>query len=425
MGCSMEKPILIKIAIALAAASLAVTGIVLIIINVMKKDSYRSILIYELSGKADIVREEVGEIDAVEQLYLESGDRVRVAEDSSMRLKLDDDKYVTAEENTEFCIEAAGTKADSKTKIQLTKGAITNEIQNPLSADSAYEVTTPNAVMAVRGTIFRVEVYFDEDGKVYTKLSTFEGKVSSRLIYPDGTMDDEVSVEGGDEVVIYSDTNLTEYLRGPEDIKFEELPLQSLYTLQALIENQAGVVGISKERLEELIREKTGEEPAEEETEPEEPEAEEETDSSEEGTEEESGQESEENETARNTKQPESERTGKKPAAGVIPVTVTPPVKTPPVIIPPIGGGQRPGGETPPKETSSGEAPPEETSTEEDTKDRSYTVRFLYQGQVFGTQTVKHGETASRPVLSPAVSGDWNFDFATKIEKDTDIEWKP
>ena len=169
----MEKPVLIKIAIAFVTASLAVAGIVLIVINVMKKDGYRSILIYELEGTAEIVRGEVGEIDAVEQLYLQSGDRVRVASDSSMRLKLDDDKYVTAEENTEFSIEAVGTKADSKTKIQLTQGAITNEIQNPLSEDSTYEVTTPNAVMAVRGTIFRVEVYFDEDGNVYTKLSTF------------------------------------------------------------------------------------------------------------------------------------------------------------------------------------------------------------------------------------------------------------
>lgn len=426
----MEKPVLIKIAIAFVTASLAVAGIVLIVINVMKKDGYRSILIYELEGTAEIVRGEVGEIDAVEQLYLQSGDRVRVASDSSMRLKLDDDKYVTAEENTEFSIEAVGTKADSKTKIQLTQGAITNEIQNPLSEDSTYEVTTPNAVMAVRGTIFRVEVYFDEDGKVYTKLSTFEGRVSSRLIYPDGTMDEEVGVEGGNEVIIYSDTDLTEYLRGPEAIKFEEFPLQTLYMLKALMEQNAGVIGIDKERLEELIREKTGEEPVEKESEQEEPEAEEETESAEERSEEESGQETEENGTPKNTKQPDPGRTGKQPVPGIMPVTVTPPA-----VIPPPGGGQRPESGTPPKETSSGdtlpeeptseEESPEETSTEEDPKAQSYTVQFLYQGQVFGTQTVKHGETASRPALSPAASGDWNFDFSTKIEKDTGIEWQP
>ena len=48
-----------------------------------------------------------------------------------------------------FCIIGSeGTEADSRTRICLEQGAITNEIQHPLSEGSQYETSTPNSVMA-------------------------------------------------------------------------------------------------------------------------------------------------------------------------------------------------------------------------------------------------------------------------------------
>ena len=57
-------------------------------------------------------------------------------------------------------------------------------------------------------------------------------------------------------------------------------------------------------------------------------------------------------------------------------------------------------------------------------KPKTYTVTFMYQGEVFATQTVKSGEKAAAPVLVPAQSGAWDFDFATKIKANTTISWK-
>ena len=48
-------------------------------------------------------------MEAVENLYLESGDRITVSGDSYIRLKLDDDKYIMVEENSVLAIIAEGT----------------------------------------------------------------------------------------------------------------------------------------------------------------------------------------------------------------------------------------------------------------------------------------------------------------------------
>ena len=55
---------------------------------------------------------------------------------------------------------------------------------------------------------------------------------------------------------------------------------------------------------------------------------------------------------------------------------------------------------------------------------KSYTVTFRYNGQTFGTQTVRRGDKAVQPALQPAAAGDWDFDFTKPITADTVIDWK-
>ena len=242
--------------IAIAAAVLVLAAVVITVVVYMtgKNDSYRSILVYEIMGKASIEREGTGKMEAYENLQLQSGDTVTVGTDSGLRLKLDDDKYIMVEQESELTIVADGDSEDSKTSIDLKKGAITNEIQNELSEDSSYEVTTPNSVMAVRGTVFRVAVEYDEDGNSYTRVSTFDGTVASRLIKPDGTIvDEEVTVEAGKEVIIEGTTDDSQYLAEPEDIDFTTLPTQALEALQEIIENGTPLC-ITEEELQELIQ---------------------------------------------------------------------------------------------------------------------------------------------------------------------------
>lgn len=75
----------------------------------------------------------------------------------------------------------------------------------------------------------------------------------------------------------------------------------------------------------------------------------------------------------------------------------------------------------------------DEDKSDEDKKDedkdkpskpRTYKVTFVYQGEVFATQTVERGKTATAPVLAPAQNGAWDFDFGTKIKADVTVSWK-
>lgn len=291
----------------IAGAAVLVIAIVVILLISNKKDAYRIIKIFELNGKSTVTRQDVGDLDAYDNMILESGDRVYV-DNGSLTLKMDEDKYVYAEEKTRFSLEATGTQANSKTCIQLEEGTLTNEIQNKLSQDSSYEINTPNSTMSVRGTIYMVSVY-EEDGVRYTKVSVFEGAVATRLVYPDGTVSDqEKEIVKGKEVLIYEDDGDTDYVGEPTDIDYSALPQG---VLEFLLEKaQEGCdVGLTLEELESYLQ-------------------------------------------------------------------------------------------------------------------GPFTVTFLYQGNVFGTQEVKKGECAEEPSLMPAKTGAWDFDFSTPINKDTEIDWK-
>lgn len=456
----IEKAILTKATIAVASVAVVAGAVVAVNHLSETKDTYRSILIYEIEGNAEIEREGTGKFSGAENLYLESGDQLTVEPESFTRLRLDEDKYVMVEEDSALSIEAAGTKEDSRTKINLTKGAIINEIQNPLSANSTYEVTTPNSIMAVRGTIFRVEIYYDENGEVFTKVSVFDGKVSSRLIYPDGTMEEEVITGDGKEVIIHSNQELTEYLGEIRDIQYDELPLDSLYVIQDMMNNGKVIEGITREELAELIlRIEDGHNlPGESETdETVEPETAEETESTEteESTKEEP--ETEEENTRRESQAAQTEgnslpETSPAEESSAVPESIEETTIAPTETEAPSssqvkkgtshrydssddsgdsggswGGGSGSGGGSSSGGSQTAESTteePTETSVEEPTE-TVYTVTFMNGSSVFGTQQVTSGQTAEVPYLKPSLSGNWDESIRNPVTKDTTISWNP
>lgn len=292
---------------AIAGVAVVILAVVVILLLNRKEAVYRIIKVFELDGKSTVTRQDIGDLDAYDNMVLESGDQVYV-DTGSLTLKMDEDKYVYAEEKTRFQLEAAGTSENSKTRIRLEEGILTNEIQNKLSDESSYEVNTPNSTMSVRGTIYMVDVY-EENGIRYTKVSVFEGAVATKLIYADGSVSDqEKLVEKGKEVLIYDDNSGTDYVGEPSDIDYSALP-QGVIAFLLEKANAGYDIGIPAEDLEKCLQ-------------------------------------------------------------------------------------------------------------------GPFTVTFMYQNSVFGTQEVKKGAYAAEPSLMPAQSGAWDFDFSTPINKDTRIEWK-
>ena len=175
------KIILVCAAVAVAGGTAAVVGVAL-----TKEDSYRVIKVFELNGEAVVTRADQGDLDAYVGMNLESGDSLTVGDDSTLRISMDNDKYILLDSGTILELTATGTAADSRTVVDLKQGTILNEITNALSENSSYEVSTPKASMAVRGTSYMVSVEKEEDGSFIIRENTFQGNVEAELFDPKG-----------------------------------------------------------------------------------------------------------------------------------------------------------------------------------------------------------------------------------------------
>lgn len=341
-----------------------------------KEEAYRIIQVLEVSGSVSVERASMGAMDAYEGMRLESGDKITVGAESWLKIKMDEDKYALVEPASVLRLEASGSSADSKTVLHLEAGAVSNRLEEKLSEASSYEVNTPNSTMAVRGTVFRVEVAIDKDGVSISNVSVYDGSVASRLVYPDGTMDEEkeaVLLVDGTAAQMLGNDVLSRYVTTDAELELDDLRLKTLEFLQEA--QEAGQdLEISPEELKELIT-ALKQKPAEEET----------TASTEE------------------TIEPTEEIAEPTTAAQTTPSPTTPPATNPPETDPPAT--------TPP------------TTDPPVTDPVTYDVTFQYNGATFATQTVQRNAAAEVPKLQPAASGSWNFDFTTPITQDTVIVW--
>ena len=323
---------------------------------------------------------------------------MRVEEESSVVLSLDDDKYVLVEPGTQMSLTAEGSSADSRTVIHLEEGAVVSQLTQKLSDESSYEVTTPNSTMAVRGTVFRVEVTYDENGESRTCVTVLEGVVGSRLIYPDGSEDsleEERQIPMGSQVNIRSDEEISEYY--PYDmteIDFERYSVEAMDFLNLCLERDAELC-ITAEEIDEWIQVISGES---------EPEEEEVTEEPEQITEEEEDTETEPVNTPAQTQpvtEPAAEETAVQP-------------ETPPAAEESTGGSSSGG-------SSSGSSNPSEEDTPGTTE--TFTVTFTYQGNTFYTLTVEEGSTAAAPILQPTANGHWDYDSGAAVTGNMTVVW--
>lgn len=372
-----------------AIMGLLIVSALIISFGMKKEESYRDIKVMSIKGTATVERASVGALDAYEDMKLESGDRLSVDSSSSLILSMDDNKYAMLEPGSSLTLEADGTRENSRTVIHLEAGAVMNYLSEKLSEKSSYEVTVPNSTMAVRGTVFRVAIVYDEDGDSYTTVQVFDGIVGSRLIFPDGRIDEEeVQITLGREVLIHGDTDISEYVGDKgHDIDYTTLNREALEFLLFCIDDGSDLC-LTREEVEELLRRLDQPE--------EEPEEQEEAE--------------------------EPEKEVKKPVVIETPESVVPAVEETPSS---SGGSSEtskdsPGNDDNQKSHHSSKKKP--SSSNEETK--TYTVTFqTASGDVFCTQTVEDGKTASKPKLQPSAAGSWNYDFTKAVTENIIIKW--
>lgn len=243
-----------KVIAIISVAAVAVIAIaVTLVVVISRANSYRLLKMFEFEGSGTVSRESKGDMTPYPNMVLESGDKISLVS-GIMTIQADDDKFLTLDEHTTIILNASGTKTNSRTQIELLEGGITSDIRNKLSADSSYEINTPNSAMSVRGTVFYTFVY-EENGVKYTRICCFEGEVETNLVYKDGTVDlKSVSVPKGKEVIIYEDETTTDYLYSePQDIEYHTIPEEELLELKDLIDNENKELSITSPEIQRIL----------------------------------------------------------------------------------------------------------------------------------------------------------------------------
>ena len=204
-----------KVVMLASGAGVIAVGIAIAVL--MQGSGYRSIAVNGFEGTVSVAgNKNNGNVYVGQNLY--SGDDVTVASESSLTMCMDGDKYVYADADTHFSLEASSPKEDSRIKINLAEGSELNELKNKLADGESYVVDTPNSTMSVRGTTFRVTVYKGEDGLWYTLLEVIDGTVEVALKTEDGTYNGVVEKFGeGQAAMIRGNSDFSEFIVGEEN----------------------------------------------------------------------------------------------------------------------------------------------------------------------------------------------------------------
>ena len=170
-----------------------------------------------------------------------------------------------AEESTHFWLsKASGSQEKSKTVIYLDEGATLNRIVNPLENGAVYQVDTPNSTMAVRGTVFRVEVREGKDGKIYTYLAVLNGAVKVELKTTEGKYNGvSETIPAGTAAAIRADETFSEFIGGSggkhtAPIDYAAFPAGTLRQIIAYIDDNEEI-DADRDELEALLKQKLSE----------------------------------------------------------------------------------------------------------------------------------------------------------------------
>nr|WP_246543116.1 FecR family protein [Fusibacter paucivorans] len=120
-------------------------------------------------------------------MTLEHGDRIITGKNSSISLKIDEDKYIKVGEKTYMSLSELMEDAESgtSTNIKLFTGQVWASLTKPLGSSETFEIETPTAVMGAKGTKFMVKYVIEknDDDDNYdgtTELVVLEGTVSMK-----------------------------------------------------------------------------------------------------------------------------------------------------------------------------------------------------------------------------------------------------
>jgi len=125
---------------------------------------------------------------------VQSGDELRTGPGGTVMLELPDGSYMVVSENSTLTLQDFWN-GDLKSLVNLMMGKVRFYIQRLGGRPNPYRVTTPTALIAVRGTIFEVTV----DEAQIAEVRCLEGRVAVETV---GLGDREVILDPGRKTLV-------------------------------------------------------------------------------------------------------------------------------------------------------------------------------------------------------------------------------
>ncbi|MGN1304298.1 MAG: FecR domain-containing protein [Oscillospiraceae bacterium] len=177
------------ILIAIAALFVVIVGAVALSVA-FGGETTRSLTISEISGNVVIIRGEK-QFYANRRTVLQSGDVINTAENGTVRVRIDTDKYISVEPESAVYVFYTKVSDKGEVSVNIANGAVTCQLNKPLKKSEKFRVLTPNAAISVRGTVFRTEFSYESKYRGYenvmlTHVQDFDGQVILQLYGTDG-----------------------------------------------------------------------------------------------------------------------------------------------------------------------------------------------------------------------------------------------
>lgn len=128
-------------------------------------------------------------LTAAAQQLVQAGDELRTGPDAQLVLELPDASYMVVSENSKLIVDDQWNSS-FRNMLNLMAGKVRFYIQRLGGRPNPYRVTTPTALIAVRGTTFEVTV----DEAQFVQVRCFDGSVAVESV---GLPDREVILEAG------------------------------------------------------------------------------------------------------------------------------------------------------------------------------------------------------------------------------------
>jgi len=122
------------------------------------------------------------------------GDEVRTGPGAQLILEVPDGSYMVVSENSKLIVEDFWS-GNLRSLMNLTVGKVRFYVQRLGGRPNPYRVTTPTALIAVRGTTFEVTV----DDAQFAEVRCLEGRVAVETV---GLPDREVILEAGRKTLV-------------------------------------------------------------------------------------------------------------------------------------------------------------------------------------------------------------------------------